>query len=97
MMGKLFKTIESRNLNFQSVGSKEKYKNLCALNSSIPLFSKDWWLDTVCGDNWDVLICELDGKIVASWPIFQKKILFFSAITQPPMAPNLGIWIDWHE
>ena len=35
--------------------SKILYRELCANEDLIPLFSWDWWLDTVVGvDKWDV-------------------------------------------
>ena len=41
---------------------KEKYQELCKYEKSIPIFSKDWWMDAVCGeDNWDVLLVEGGG------------------------------------
>src|SRR2546428_10500807 len=79
------------------VSTKEKYRDFCKLNPCIPLFSKDWWLDTVCGDNWDVLIIESQGKIIATWPIYIKKKLGFTAISQPPLTSYLGIWINYPD
>ena len=38
---------------------KDKYHLLCNTETSIPIFSRDWWLDTVCGkDKWKVLLVE---------------------------------------
>ncbi|SMO36329.1 methicillin resistance protein [Solitalea koreensis] len=78
--------------------AKEKYRKLCNQESSIPLYSKDWWLDAVCGEsNWDVLLIESDRKIIAAWPIYIKQKWGLKAITQPPMTPNLGIWIKYPD
>lgn len=47
------------------MGNKSKYRNLCAVEKNIPIFSQDWWLDAVCGEeNWDVIIIEKGGIIL---------------------------------
>ena len=35
--------------------NKEKYREFCKAEKNIPIFSKDWWLDSVCPENkyWD--------------------------------------------
>jgi len=36
---------------------KELYREFCQVEDNIPIFSKDWWMDAVCGeDNWDVIL-----------------------------------------
>lgn len=53
---------------------KDKYRQLCKEDKTIPIYSKDWWMDVVCGeDNWDVLIVEKGDEIAASMPIYIKK------------------------
>ncbi|NLM49160.1 MAG: hypothetical protein GX198_10280 [Epulopiscium sp.] len=64
--------------------NKEKYRELCSINKDIPIFSRDWWMDAVCGqDNWDVLLVESDGEIIASLPYYIKKRWNLRYITQP--------------
>ena len=54
--------------------NKDLYSKLCENESTIPIFSKDWWLDAVCGDeNWDVAIVEKGGEIWATMPYFIIK------------------------
>ena len=37
--------------------SKEKYIIFAESEANLPIFSKPWWLDSVCGiDDWDVAI-----------------------------------------
>ena len=46
--------------------NKEKYRKFCQKEKDIPIFSKDWWLDSVCGENgWDVVLFEKGGEIWA--------------------------------
>ena len=54
--------------------NREKYRNFCNKESSMPLFSKAWWLDSVCGENnWDVSLVEKGGNIFASMPYYIEK------------------------
>jgi hypothetical protein len=78
--------------------SKEKYRQLCKEDNSIPIFSKDWWMDAVCGeDNWDVLVVEKGGQIVASMPIYIKEKYGLKYITQPKLTQTNGIHIIYPE
>ena len=69
---------------------KEKYHQLCNTQNSIPIFSQDWWLDIVCGnDKWDVLLIEDKGHIKAAFPIY---IPYQGIISMPPMTQTMGPW-----
>lgn len=72
------------------MNDKEKYRQLCATEKSIPLFSRDWWLDTVCGeDHWKVLLIEEKGRIVASMPLY---IPYRTIISMPAYTQTMGPW-----
>ena len=74
----------------------EKYRKFCKEEKSIPLYSKDWWLDAVCSEGtWDVALVEVDNKIVASMPFYIKKRAFFSAITLPKLTQTMGPYIKY--
>jgi len=46
--------------------NKEKYREFCKTKKDISIFSKDYWLDSVCGEaNWDVVLVEKDVKSYA--------------------------------
>lgn len=72
---------------------KDRYRKLCEDESSIPIFSRYWWLDAVCGDAWDVCLVEKGGQIVASMPYHIKRRRGFTFITQPPLTQTLGPWL----
>ncbi len=77
--------------------NKELYRNFCGNQESIPVFSTDWWLDAVCGeDNWNVALVEKGGNIVASMPYYinpkRKKHL-----EMPPLTQTLGPFIVYPE
>ena len=84
--------------------NKEKYRKFCEKEKNIPIFSKDWWLDSVCGENaWDVVLFEKGGEIWASLPYQKTKkgsallaILSIIRNTSPIikikiMLPTIGI------
>ena len=56
---------------------KEQYREFCANEPSVPIFSSDWWLDCVCGENkWDVLLYKNKDNIEAAMTFYSpgKKI-----------------------
>ncbi|MBA6222885.1 GNAT family N-acetyltransferase [Colwellia sp. MB02u-18] len=76
------------------MNNKSKYRELCNIESTIPLFSQDWWLDAVCGeDSWDVCLVEKGRQIVATMPYYIVKRNFFTFSTQPSMTQTLGPWL----
>lgn len=69
---------------------KEAYRILCQTEESIPVFSRDWWLDTVCGENnWDVLLIEKKGRIVATMPLY---IPVHGIVSMPCYTQTMGPW-----
>jgi hypothetical protein len=78
------------------VTEKEKYREFCKKEKNIPIFSKDWWLDAVCGEeNWDVVLFEKGGEIWASWPYYKVRKFSFNIITMPKLTQNMGIYIKY--
>lgn len=79
------------------MNNKEKYRELCKREKSIPIFSKDWWLDAVAGDNWDVAVVEKNGEVIAALPFVKKRKMIFDIISMPKLTQNLGIWVKYPE
>ena len=78
----------------EAKNSKILYRELCANEDLIPLFSKDWWLDySVGADTWDVALVFKDGKIIASMPYVIKNRLGLKLSTLPELTQYLGPWI----
>jgi len=51
-------------------------------------------LDAVAGEGeWDVVLVEKDGQIMASLPFVKKKRYGFIILTQPQLTQNLGPWL----
>jgi hypothetical protein len=71
---------------------KERYSVLCANESSIPIYTRDWWLDCVCGkDKWNVILCLNGDEIEAAMPFYQPRK---GVITMPPYTQVMGIWFN---
>lgn len=77
-----------------SFSAKEKYRQLCSAEPSISIFSRDWWLDAVCGQgNWDVVLVEQGGRVIAAMPIFSKKKYGLTLLTTPQLTQTIGPWL----
>jgi len=74
---------------------KQYYRAFCLSEPGIPVFSQDWWLDAVCegAKNWDVVLVERKGEIVASMPYYVVRKYGFIKFKQPPLTQNLGPWL----
>lgn len=73
--------------------NKEKYRNFCQSETSIPIFSKSWWLDSVAGNNWDVVLVEKGNQIIASMPYIKKTRFGLTVLSQPQLTQTLGPWL----
>ena len=67
-----------------------KYRTFSRSQPDMPIFTKDWFLDAVYADEWDVVTVERDGKIVASMPYLLKKKAFFKYIAQHFFTQTMG-------
>jgi hypothetical protein len=74
----------------------DKYIKFCEKEINIPIFSKSWWLDAVCGKgNWGVALVENDKEIIASMPFYIKKKIIFTIITMPVQTQTMGPYIKY--
>jgi len=70
------------------------YRQLCVEEKSIPIFSQDWWLDSLVGpENWDVVLVENGGQIQASIPYVIRKRFGLTTLVMPPLTQTLGPWL----
>jgi len=82
---------------FQSI-NKEKYHHFCQQEKNLPLFSHDWWLDTICGEeNWDLALVERDGEIIATFPYCFRKQFYYKFIHMPVLTQIMGPYIKYPE
>jgi len=74
---------------------KKAYLTFCE-EEAIPLFLQAWWMDAVCvrGD-WDVLLYEKHGEIIAAMPFHIRKKFGMRFIIEPQLTQYSGIWIKY--
>jgi lipid II:glycine glycyltransferase (peptidoglycan interpeptide bridge formation enzyme) len=78
--------------------TREKYRNFCKKENDIPIFSKDWWLDSVCGEgNWDVVVIEKGGNICSTMPYMSTEKLGIVCHYEPMLTQTLGIYFKYPE
>ena len=54
--------------------NKERYKDFCQEEFSLPIFFRWWWMDAVCGeDSWDVLSISKNNQDIAVLPFYWEK------------------------
>lgn len=75
--------------------SVEIYRRLCSYEISIPLFSRDWWLDATAGEsNWSVALVMDGDSVLAALPYTYRKKYGFTILGQPPLSQTAGPWIN---
>lgn len=78
--------------------NRERYKELCKKESTIPLFSQGWWLDAVCGENnWDAYIVGSNMDIKAAFTYFLQEDSEGKYIGRIMLTQNNGIWIKYPD
>lgn len=76
--------------------NKDLYRTLCNTEITIPIFSRDWWMDAVCGEeNWDVIIIEKGGQVIASLPYCFIQKSNGIVINQPTLTQKNGLWLKY--
>lgn len=59
--------------------------------TNVPIQMCDWWLDAVCGDQWNVILTN-DGK--AAYSYFKKSKKGASIIEHPALTTYTGFWAE---
>lgn len=76
------------------MSNQAEYRQLCASEPAIPLFSTDWWLDAVAGsEGWQVALARIKGAIVGAMPYVLSRRYGMRVIGQPVLTPQLGPWL----
>lgn len=72
-----------------------EYRKLCVHEASIPLFSKDWWLDAVAPNEWDAKVYKKkNGDIIGAFVYHYKITDEGKIIDRAPISQNNGIWMN---
>lgn len=77
--------------------NKKVYLQFCQENPHLPIFAMGWYLDAVCQDeNWDVVLLEEEGKVIAAHTYYTKKKGPFTYITMPHLCKYMGPFYASH-
>lgn len=77
--------------------NKEKYAKFCG-RTYVPIYSKPWWMDAVCGaENWDVWLYEKGGAVKAAMPFYKTTKNGYNVITKASNTQNNGIIFDYEK
>jgi hypothetical protein len=60
------------------------------------IFCKSWWLDTVCPNEYEIILLKQSNRILAGMPIRKIRKFGFSIINLPPFTQTLGILFANH-
>jgi len=72
-----------------AVNNKEKYRKYCT-SHAVALYQNDWWLDAVCGANWDAVVSENDKNITSVFAFPYKKKYGLKLMQMPMLTLGLG-------
>lgn len=75
------------------MSAKESYKEFTKTEEALPIFSKSWWLDAVCGDDlaWDAIMVTDEDKNMATFPYCHTYNRFGAkSIIMPGLTQALG-------
>lgn len=77
--------------------NKDKYRKFCEAEEKLPVFLQDWWLDTVCKNQWDAAIVESGNEITAAMPYCISRKAGMKLLNMPLLTGFLGPWIKFPE
>jgi lipid II:glycine glycyltransferase (peptidoglycan interpeptide bridge formation enzyme) len=73
----------------------EAYRVFSGEERSLPIFSRDWWLDAAAGpDAWNVSLVRKAGQVVASMPYVMRRRYGLKVLGQPALTQKLGPWFQ---
>ncbi|MCS6992148.1 MAG: GNAT family N-acetyltransferase [Chitinophagales bacterium] len=71
--------------------AKQHFASL--LPTDAPVFHQPWWLQTCCGDAWDVIILLKNQKLQAYFVYAFRPTLWGRSIIMPSLTPYLGPYL----
>ena len=76
------------------MSAKDLYRELVAKEPSIPIFSRDWWLDATAGsEHWDVAMVKSGSEVQAAMPYMKRRRCGMTILGQPALTQTLGPWL----
>ena len=65
-------------------------KNIEEIQNVLPIFHQAWWLETLAPGQWQYLSANIDGRLVAVWPLVVKSRFKFRIGEMAPFSEFLG-------
>jgi hypothetical protein len=87
-------------LGYEKMSAKESYKEFTKTEEALPIFSKSWWLDAVCGNDlaWDaIMVTDEDNNMVTFPFCLTKNRLGPKSIIMPGLTQTLGPYFKIKE
>lgn len=75
--------------------SRDAYRELCRSEPSVPLFARDYWLDALAPDRWDVVVVARGGSMIGALPYVRHEHLGFTFLQMPVLTQFLGPWVAY--
>jgi len=80
------------------MNQREKYIEFSRKEHDLPVFLQPWWLDCTCGTgNWDVVLVEGNGNVMAAFPYYKSGRRLLAEIRNPVLTPWMGPYIKYPE
>lgn len=74
--------------------AKDIYRAFSRTEPSLPIFSRDWWLDATAGEKaWDAAVVVRGNKVMAAMPYVIGRRYGMTVISQPALTQKHGPWI----
>lgn len=79
------------------MSNKDNYQKFCE-RVYVPIYSKPWWMDVVCGsENWDVWLYQNGSEVLAAMPYYMEQRGEHCYITKALLTQNNGIIFNYPE
>jgi len=73
---------------------RARYRALCEREPTVPLFSRAFWLDAVCGpDAWDVALVLRGDEMAAALPYTERRLRGLRMVVMPQLTQTAGPWL----
>ena len=79
------------------ISKKEIYESFCN-KIYVPIYSKSWWMDAICGEeNWDIWFYKKGNEVIAAMPYYTEIRRGYTYITKAPLTQNNGVLFCYPE
>ncbi|MCQ2335731.1 MAG: GNAT family N-acetyltransferase [Paludibacteraceae bacterium] len=80
------------------IDNRDKYRQVCGQDGSIPLFLQAWWMDAACGSDWNALLSyDNNGKLRGVFVYHYVKKVGRLLIVPATLTQYSGTWLFYPE